>query len=214
MPTNRTDGLTVQQADALWDAVAIPGPHTPTYPEQHDRVCRAVAGILAELPAGRSAVLRDFLWRLEQSAGDAAAEKFLDDNPELRRLAGEAQPQETHSCRNCEGINPDSCLMNPDQPGRDQAALARVRRLHNALNTETGFTSPADPITRAAAAWKIGSALDGRTEPTESCADSSHQAHPGFTCTEVDQTRPYWEGRWGNVPAVVSAVPPRPQETK
>jgi hypothetical protein len=43
-------GLTVQQADALWDAVAIPGPHTPTFPEQHERVCRAVAGILAELP--------------------------------------------------------------------------------------------------------------------------------------------------------------------
>ena len=40
----------------------------------------------------RAAVLRDFLWRLEQSAGDAAAEKFLDDNPELRRMADEAQP--------------------------------------------------------------------------------------------------------------------------
>ncbi|WP_329336155.1 hypothetical protein OG252_13270 [Streptomyces sp. NBC_01352] len=52
------------------------------------------------LPAGsedttttRAAALRDFLWRLEQSAGDAAAEKFLDDNPELRRLADEAQQQ-------------------------------------------------------------------------------------------------------------------------
>ncbi|WP_069766023.1 hypothetical protein [Streptomyces sp. LUP47B] len=50
-PTGQTHGLTVQQADALWDAVAIPGPHTPTFPGQHDRVCRAVAGILAELPA-------------------------------------------------------------------------------------------------------------------------------------------------------------------
>ncbi|WP_030672312.1 hypothetical protein [Streptomyces sp. NRRL B-1347] len=42
------DGLTVQQADALWDAVAVPGPRTPTYPEQYERVCRAVAAILAE----------------------------------------------------------------------------------------------------------------------------------------------------------------------
>jgi hypothetical protein len=49
-PDNHTAGLTVQQADALWDAVAIPGPHTPTFTEQHERVCRAVAGILAELP--------------------------------------------------------------------------------------------------------------------------------------------------------------------
>jgi hypothetical protein len=61
MTTDHTAGLTVQQADALWDAVAIPGPHTPTFPEQHERVCRAVAGILAELPppADRADVLRE-----------------------------------------------------------------------------------------------------------------------------------------------------------
>ncbi|MFH8336927.1 hypothetical protein [Streptomyces sp. AM6-12] len=34
---------------------------------------------------------------------------------ELRRLAGEAQ-QDEHSCGNCEGIDPDSCLANPDRP--------------------------------------------------------------------------------------------------
>jgi hypothetical protein len=45
-------------------------------------------------PADRAAVLRDFLWRLEQSAGDAAAEKFLDDNPELRRMADAKQQPE------------------------------------------------------------------------------------------------------------------------
>ncbi|MEV5977534.1 hypothetical protein [Streptomyces sp. NPDC052114] len=45
-------------------------------------------------PADQAAVLRDFLWRLEQSSGDAAAEKLLDDNPELRRLADEAQQAE------------------------------------------------------------------------------------------------------------------------
>ena len=39
----------------------------------------------------RAGTLCDFLWRLEQSAGDAAAEKFLDDNPELRRLVDEAK---------------------------------------------------------------------------------------------------------------------------
>ncbi|WP_157882424.1 hypothetical protein [Streptomyces silvensis] len=45
--TTPTDGLTGQQSDALWDAVAIPGPDAPTFPEQHDRVCRAVAEMIA-----------------------------------------------------------------------------------------------------------------------------------------------------------------------
>jgi hypothetical protein len=49
---------------------------------------------LLPAPADRAAVLRDFLWRLEQSAGDAAAEKLLDDNPELRRMAAEAPATE------------------------------------------------------------------------------------------------------------------------
>jgi hypothetical protein len=48
-PTDPTHGLSVPHADALWDAVAIPGPHTPTYPEQHERVCRAVRDIIDEL---------------------------------------------------------------------------------------------------------------------------------------------------------------------
>ncbi|MER6821632.1 hypothetical protein ABT316_19240 [Streptomyces cellulosae] len=52
-PTNPTHGLSVPHADALWDAVAIPGPHTPTYPEQHERVCRAVRDILDELTPAR-----------------------------------------------------------------------------------------------------------------------------------------------------------------
>jgi hypothetical protein len=57
--------------------------------------------------ADRAAVLRDFLWRLEQSAGDAAAEKFLDDNPELRRLAAETQQQ-------CPGVEtvPNRCTCD------------------------------------------------------------------------------------------------------
>jgi hypothetical protein len=63
-PPTTTHGLSVPHADALWDAVAIPGPRTPTYPEQHERVCRAVRDILDELtpapaePAARTA-LRD-----------------------------------------------------------------------------------------------------------------------------------------------------------
>jgi hypothetical protein len=43
--------LSVQHTDALWDAIAIPGPHTPTFTEQHERVCRAVADIILEVTA-------------------------------------------------------------------------------------------------------------------------------------------------------------------
>jgi hypothetical protein len=58
--TDHTHGLTVQQADALWDAVAIPGPRQPAYTEQHERVCRTVAGLLGEVaPATDQTALRD-----------------------------------------------------------------------------------------------------------------------------------------------------------
>jgi hypothetical protein len=48
-PANETHGLSVQHADALWDAIATPGPHKPTFMEQHKRVCHTVARILEEL---------------------------------------------------------------------------------------------------------------------------------------------------------------------
>lgn len=51
------------------------------------------------------------------------------------------------------------------QAARDQAALARVRRLHDALDAETDLTSPDDEITRGAAAKKIAAALDGWSAP-------------------------------------------------
>lgn len=82
-PTTTTHGLSVQHADALWDAVAIPGPRTPTYPEQHERVCRAVREILDDLlpaPTDRAAVLREAIAAARQESerlsremsGDAA----------------------------------------------------------------------------------------------------------------------------------------------
>lgn len=38
------------------------------------------------LDAYRAAELRNFLWRLEQSAGDAVAAKLVEDNPDLAEL--------------------------------------------------------------------------------------------------------------------------------
>ncbi|WP_033307372.1 hypothetical protein RFN58_07030 [Streptomyces iakyrus] len=63
MTTDHTHGLSVQHADRLWDAVAIPGPKTPTFTEQHERVCAAVAEIIDEVTAvgeqPEQAALRD-----------------------------------------------------------------------------------------------------------------------------------------------------------
>jgi hypothetical protein len=38
---------------------------------------------------------------------------------------------------------------------------------------------------------------DGCGWRTGLCGSGQHKPHPGFTCAEVDQTRPFWEGRWG-----------------
>lgn len=46
-----------------------------------------------------------------------------------------------------------------------EAALARVRDLHDRLTASDGLTDPEDAITRAAAARRIAAALDGYTPP-------------------------------------------------
>jgi hypothetical protein len=43
-------GLTVPQADALWDAIVPAGPARPKFVEQYDRACKTVAELLAERP--------------------------------------------------------------------------------------------------------------------------------------------------------------------
>lgn len=72
---------TVDPRTAVLSAMAYP-PYNQTA-ESH---CTPWGEAEKLLHAYRAAELRDFLWRLEQSAGDAAAEKFLDDNPELAAL--------------------------------------------------------------------------------------------------------------------------------
>lgn len=47
------------------------------------------------------------------------------------------------------------------QAGRDQAALARVRQLHDRLAEETDLGGPDDLITKGSAARRIATALDG-----------------------------------------------------
>jgi hypothetical protein len=98
----------VQHADALWDAIATPGPHRETDVEQHERVCRVVAEIIGELtppadpPVDRAAALSPAERAMLTYALNQAQERiwsedgFTDEDQaavdSLRRMADEAQP--------------------------------------------------------------------------------------------------------------------------
>jgi hypothetical protein len=106
--------------DVMWgddDSVIVmmSGPGREPYwleldPERAAVLRQSLAGPDGEQPpTERAAVLRDFLFRLEQSAGDAAAEKFLDDNPDLSAalethvVADDSDdPEHVDDCPGCE----------------------------------------------------------------------------------------------------------------
>ncbi|MEU7338670.1 hypothetical protein [Streptomyces sp. NPDC007074] len=100
-------------AEAAWDTI------------------RARAGELAT-GTGRGAVLREAaemgrtLSRQGYSAQEIAKklDRLADAASGSGRVADETQQDEAHRCGNCEGIDPDSCPMNPDrvavsQPDRE-----------------------------------------------------------------------------------------------
>lgn len=58
----------------------------PPYNEVTETRCVPWDDAVKLLNAYRAAELRDFLWRLEQSAGDAVAAKLMEDNPDLAEL--------------------------------------------------------------------------------------------------------------------------------
>jgi hypothetical protein len=99
-----------------------------------------------------------------------------------------------------------------ERAGRDQAALARVRRLHDALDAETDLTSPEQEITRGAAARKIAAALDGWTDPAEvrrlavesAAVDwvAAETPQPGVQCSAVALKRPHGPHRWEPQPGM------------
>ncbi|QLJ01495.1 hypothetical protein HZZ00_10985 [Streptomyces sp. NEAU-sy36] len=122
-------------------------------PDEYGEVADAVLAVLPE-PADRAAVPVCICGHPEQrhfedvcqtcGCGDYleprdAAEVIarwrqtaLAARDELRRLAVEARfgaQQETtgHSCGSCEGIDPDSCLMNPDRAGAQQQPDTEAR---------------------------------------------------------------------------------------
>lgn len=94
----------------------------------------AVAALTAVLPdTSRGAVLREAEEALSAQAKHLTGEfndsdVLHEDGPAatvatwkraadlLRRMADEEQQPEGHSCGNCDGIDPDTCLFNPNRP--------------------------------------------------------------------------------------------------
>lgn len=60
--------------------------NTPPYDEVAGKTGTPLGEAAQLLDAYRAAELRGFLWRLEQSAGDAVAAKLVEDNPDLAEL--------------------------------------------------------------------------------------------------------------------------------
>ncbi|BBC35258.1 uncharacterized protein SGFS_065520 [Streptomyces graminofaciens] len=58
----------------------------PPYNEVTETRCVPWDEAAQLLDAYRAAELRNFLWRLEQSSGDAVAAKLVEDNPDLAEL--------------------------------------------------------------------------------------------------------------------------------
>jgi hypothetical protein len=79
-------------------------------------------------PADRAAVYAEVADRLAADAEQGAKEGFTriyrrsaakqvrEWANELRLLTDEAQQPEAHSCSNCDGVDPDTCWMNPNRP--------------------------------------------------------------------------------------------------
>lgn len=129
----------------------------------------------------RAAVLRDFVWRLGQSAGDDAAEKFLDDNPELRRMADEAQQAAPHPPITnyvVETYDADEWLVSNARTDDLDSSRAKLRarrnkwpdmplRIVRSVETYT-IVEVDDPQVPGCAACEAGIAHDGHCPTPES----------------------------------------------
>ncbi|MGW2520492.1 hypothetical protein ACWC09_26455 [Streptomyces sp. NPDC001617] len=101
----------------------------------------------ARKTADRAAVYREVADRLTAKYGvtnRAAAQirQWAQDEPDGSRLAAEAQQPEAHSCRNCEGIDPDTCLMNPNRPKRYTPGSAVSRPTRYEVNLVPEHADP------------------------------------------------------------------------
>jgi hypothetical protein len=118
-------------------------------PDEYGEVADAVLAVLPDQAAVRAAALHE--------AADAVRNGAFADT--LRRMADETPPatQEPHSCPNCEGVDPDTCLMNPNRPA-DETPQDGTQT--DEQPTETGYGPSAEELAGHLAAQRI-SVLQG-----------------------------------------------------
>jgi hypothetical protein len=119
-------------------------------------ISETVAALPAVLPAtaDRAAVLREAaeLGRELSRQGYSAQEIAR----KLDRMADEAQPaRPAHACRNCLGVDPDTCLANQDRPGTECGA-------RHYQHPDTVCTEPGGHYQRATDPHAGPLILDGR----------------------------------------------------
>lgn len=145
-------------------------------PDEYGDVADAVLAVLPP-PVDRAAVLAEAAARYEEILANADTGQdprywtaVRDITLGLRAMAAEPAVGSRVAAETPQPETRDALMQAhvalAAQAGRDQAALTRVRQLHDALDAETELTSPDDEITRGAAARKIAAALDGWTAPT------------------------------------------------
>ncbi|WP_405673168.1 hypothetical protein [Streptomyces sp. NBC_01530] len=128
---------------------ADPGPEATPDNDLDAHIADVVLAVLPA-PVDRGAVLRDFLWRLEQSSGYSAAEKFLDDNPSLAELHSTAEAQAVNRAAIIDEVLPIWEAVY--EPG-------------NVSDYLIGYTNHQDAATGAAEAWMRSQAeVTGRLE--------------------------------------------------
>ncbi|MFG3046294.1 hypothetical protein ACGFZR_15360 [Streptomyces sp. NPDC048241] len=179
-----THGLSVQHADALWDAVAIPGPTRPSFMEQHARVCRAVAAILDET---RAAVLPTPDQRAaEDLAATTCSAQYHGPGEDQARLCIRATQHTGKAHTDEHGFHwSDTVAMYPLADGRFRTGVnlqAELRRLAGEAQQDACPTPESHN-------WGCGCPTDQLPLHAESGIDT-----PGCDCGH-EGMGPKWHGR-------------------
>jgi hypothetical protein len=151
-----TAPLTVQQADALWDAIAVPNQKEPRFVEQHERVCHTVAQLLDDATCGPHTILDDIRALRDDLRGTTGARWIAD---ALDRILGEQPAPET--------TTPDAyraAVARVESSGPRPTPAQAVRHVHVTITNPDAFT--ANRAALSLADW-INAEFPGHTVTTD-----------------------------------------------
>jgi hypothetical protein len=206
-----TDPLTVQQQDALWDAIAVPGQKEPRFVEQHERVCRTVAELLDDATCGPRAVLAEMRALRDDLRGTTGARWIAD---ALDRILGDQPTPDTTTpdayraaIARIESSGPRPTpaqavrhvhvtITNPDEYTANRAALSLTDWINAEFPGHTVTTDAREwPATTATQATECSASISGhclRESQSETACDTeaSECVHGGQPSTKPDDTEP------------------------